>query len=134
MSDNELEYNVVGCILEVYHQLGPGLLESCYEKALMICLEEKGLKAVSQVDVPISFHDHQLEHAFRIDILIEDKLILELKSVENLSSVCYKQLYTYLKLINLEHGILVNFNVDDILKDGIFRLRKSKYLSKRRFL
>ena len=114
MEVNDITYKIRGCIFKVYNTLGPGLLESVYEAALMHEFKKKGVMAQSQVTLPVFYDDEILELGFRIDILVENKVIIELKSVEEFSKVHYKQLLTYLKLANKEIGILVNFNSDDI--------------------
>jgi len=114
MEVNDITYKIRGCIFKVYNTLGPGLLESVYEAALMHEFQKKGIRAQNQVALPVLYDDVVLEIAFRIDILVEDSIIIELKSVEEFSKVHYKQLLTYLKLANKEIGILVNFNSDDI--------------------
>jgi GxxExxY protein len=114
MGVNDITYKIRGCIFKVYNTLGPGLLESVYEAALMHEFQKKGILAQNQVALPVLYDDVVLEIAFRIDILVEDTIIIELKSVEEFSKVHYKQLLTYLKLANKEIGILVNFNSDDI--------------------
>jgi GxxExxY protein len=114
MEVNDITYKIRGCIFKVYNTLGPGLLESVYEVALMHEFKKKGIMAQSQVTLPVLYEDEMLELGFRIDILVENKVIIELKSVEEFSKVHYKQLLTYLKLANKEIGVLVNFNSDDI--------------------
>jgi GxxExxY protein len=114
MEINDITYKIRGCIFKVYNTLGPGLLESVYEAALMHEFKKKGIMGQSQVTLPVLYDDVMLELGFRIDILVEDTVIIELKSVEEFSKVHYKQLLTYLKLANKEIGILVNFNSDDI--------------------
>lgn len=114
MEVNDITYKIRGCIFKVYNTLGPGLLESVYEAALMHEFQKKDIRAQNQVTLPVWYDDVVLELGFRIDILVEDTIIIELKSVEEFSKVHYKQLLTYLKLANKEIGILVNFNSDDI--------------------
>lgn len=122
MGNNEqLSYKVIGCALEVHKNLGPGLLESVYEKALMHELKLNGLKAESQVPININYKGIELGDGLRLDILVEDSLILELKSVEDITSLHFKQLQTYLKITNKKIGLLLNFNVERI-KDGIYRV------------
>ena len=118
---NALSYKVIGCALEVYKRLGPGLLESIYEKALMKELEYQGIHAENQVPVQVMYRDENLGDGMRLDILVEKSLIIELKSVEEVSKVHYKQLQTYLKLTGLRYGLLINFNVDDLM-EGIHRV------------
>lgn len=119
--NDPLSYKVIGCALEVYKILGPGLLESIYEKALLQELAANGVEARNQVPVKINYKGEDLGDGLRMDILVEDKLIIELKSVEELSPVHYKQLLTYLKLTGKRVGLLINFNVEDLM-DGIHRV------------
>ena len=116
-----LSYKVIGCAMEVYNTLGPGLLESAYEKALLHELQTNGLSATSQVPIEMRYKGINLGEGLRLDILIEDSLIVELKSVEELKPIHYKQLLTYLKLTNRHTGLLINFNVNDF-RDGIKRV------------
>lgn len=116
MTDNDITYEVRGAIYDVYKELGPGLLESVYEEALCYELEQRGLKVERQLEVPIRYKGNELKTALRLDVLVEDKVIVELKSVEEMKPVFAKQLLTYLKLMDKRVGILVNFNTDDILK------------------
>lgn len=114
MNENDISYLIRGCIFKVSNNLGPGLLESVYEAALLYELKKNNLNAKSQVLLPVMYEDIVLELGFRLDIVVEDKVIIEIKSVEELSRVHYKQLLTYLKLSKLKLGMLVNFNTDDI--------------------
>lgn len=116
MTDNEITYEIRGAIYDVYKELGPGLLESVYEEALCSELEQRGLSVERQVQVPIKYKGNVLKTELRLDLLVEDQLIVELKSVEEMKEVFSKQLLTYLRLLNKRVGILVNFNTDDILK------------------
>lgn len=111
MNIDQLSYMVRGAAMEVYNELGPGLLESVYEKALLYELQLRGLNTVSQVPVEINYKGQQISSDFRLDLLVEDQLILELKSVEEIRDVYYKQLRTYLKLMNKPMGWLINFGV-----------------------
>lgn len=120
MNENEISYKIRTAIYEVYEELGPGLLESSYEFALKHELESAGLRVKSQVELSLKYKDFILQNAYRLDLLVEDKVIIELKSVDILNKVHHKQLITYLKLSDLKLGILVNFNTD-FLKDNIFR-------------
>lgn len=120
MTENELSYIVRRCIFNVYNNLGPGLLESVYEAALSYELSKIGVLHSVQVSLPVYYDSTKLNLGFRLDILVENKLIIELKSVENLLDVHHKQLITYLKLSKLKLGLLVNFNSNDISK-SIFR-------------
>jgi GxxExxY protein len=120
MNENEISYIIRKAIYEVYEELGPGLLESSYEFALKHELESVGLRVRSQVELPLKYKDFIMHNAYRLDLLVEDKVIIELKSVDVLNKVHHKQLITYLKLSDMKLGILVNFNAD-FLKDNIFR-------------
>ena len=120
MTENEISYMIRGAIFSVYNALGPGLLESVYKSALAIELKQEGLKVRKEVPVPVYYKEEKLDVGFRLDLLIEDKVIIEIKSVENLANVHHKQVLTYLKVTELKLGILVNFNVDNI-KLGIHR-------------
>lgn len=111
---NDLTYKIRGCIFEVYNTLGPGLLESVYEKALMIEFKAQGINASNQVMLPVVYKGINLETDFRLDILVENQVVIELKSVEHLLPVHYKQIDTYLKLSGKQLGFLVNFNTDSI--------------------
>ena len=119
--NDPLSYKVIGCALEVYKTLGPGLLEKIYQKALMKELELKGLKAEMEVPINVVYKGDEIGEGLRLDILVEDQLIIELKSVEELNPVHYKQLTSYLKLTEKKVGLLINFNVDDLM-DGIHRI------------
>ena len=119
-TENDISYLIRGAIFKVYNELGPGLLESVYEAVLSFELQKQGLEVKSQVPLPVFYEGHKLEVGFRLDLLVNDKVIIEIKSVESLAKVHHKQLLTYLKLTDLKLGILVNFNVDNIT-EGIFR-------------
>ena len=113
MTDKELTYKIIHCAMEVYNNLGPGLLEDVYEKALMFELQNAGLKAQNQVCLPVFYKGADLGKTFRVDVIVEDKVILELKSVDRLEPVFYKQLLSYLKLSGKRYGYLINFNEED---------------------
>ena len=108
-----LSYQIRGAAMEVYNQLGPGLLESIYEKTLIAELRLRNIKVKSQVPVQVVYKGNVVSNDLRIDLLIDDTIIVELKSVEELSSLHYKQIRTYLKLTNKPLGWLINFNEDD---------------------
>lgn len=116
MTDNEITYEIRGAVYDVYKNLGPGLLESVYEEALCFELEQRGLKVKRQVQVPITYKGNVLKTELRLDIIVEERVIVELKSVEEMKKVFAKQLLTYLRLMDKRVGLLVNFNTDDILK------------------
>jgi len=120
MTENDLTYEIRGCIFKVYNNLGPGLLESAYEAALGFELDKCGLQFATQVGLPMVYETMRLDIGYRLDILVENKIIIEIKSVEILLDVHHKQVITYLKLSGLKLGLLVNFNCDDISK-SIFR-------------
>lgn len=116
MTENEISYIVRKCIFNVYNQLGPGLLESIYQRILIYELEENGLDVKSEVLLPVYYNNKRFDLNFKIDILVEDKVILELKSIKELEAIHYKQLYSYLKLSDKKLGLLVNFNTTNILE------------------
>ena len=115
MTDNEITYEIRGAIYDVYKALGPGLLESVYEEALVFELEQRGLIVDRQRQVPVIYKGNTLKTELRLDLLVEDRIIVELKSVEDMKIVYAKQLLTYLRLMDKKVGLLVNFNTDDIL-------------------
>ncbi len=115
MTTDEITYEIRGAIYDVYKALGPGLLESVYEEALCFELEQRGLKVERQKQVPIVYKGNLLATELRLDVLVEDKVIVELKSVEEMKKVFAKQLLTYLRLMDKKVGLLVNFNTDNIL-------------------
>lgn len=118
-----MSYKIRGAIFSVYNELGPGLLESVYEAALVHELSKIGLKVQNQVALPVVYKDVKLELGYRLDILVENKIIIEIKSVESLHDVHKKQVLTYLKLSNAKLGILVNFNAAKLIdKESIFRI------------
>ena len=121
MTENDLSYMIRGAIFRVNTNVGPGLLESAYEMALCQELRNKGLDVQKQVGLPFIYGNEKLDIGYRIDILVEDKVIIEVKSVESLADVHYKQLLTYLKLSEKKLGILVNFNTSD-MKSNIKRV------------
>ncbi len=118
---DDLIYEVRGAAMEVYNYFGPGLLESVYEKALVRELELRGMDVKTQLPVPIVYKGSVIGDELRIDVLVEDELIVELKSVEEFKPVYYKQLRTYLKLLNKEVGLLINFGEHDF-KKGMRRI------------
>lgn len=123
MELNELTYKIRGAIFTVHNELGPGLLESVYEAALIYEFSSLGLLSKSQVGLPVHYKEVQLELGFRIDILVENQIILEIKSVEILHDIHKKQLLTYLKLADKKLGILVNFNVSKLIdKESLIRI------------
>lgn len=120
IEENEISYAIRGCIFEVYNTLGPGLLESVYSAALECELIERGFKVKSEVMLPVRYKTRKLKLGFRIDLLVNDIVLIEVKSIEILNKVHHKTVLSYLKLAKIKLGILVNFNCDDISK-SIFR-------------
>jgi GxxExxY protein len=121
MTENELARLAIDCGLRVHRKLGPGLLENIYEECLVYELKKKGLKVERQVPLPLKYEEITFSTSYRLDILVENKLIIELKSVENFAPVHTAQILTYLKLADLSLGLLMNFNVE-LFKYGIKRV------------
>jgi GxxExxY protein len=121
MTENELSYKIIGVALKLHKRLGPGLLESVYEIALVHDLEEIGLKVKRQISQPFVYRNMTMQKGFRIDLIINDMVIIEIKSVEVLNPVHFAQTLTYLKLSNLKLALLINFN-EALLKDVIHRI------------
>jgi GxxExxY protein len=119
--NDQLTEKVIGLAIEVHRQLGPGLLESAYEECLCLELKEAGLAFRRQVALPIIYKSIRLDCGYRLDLLIEDQLILELKSVDGLLPIHEAQVLTYMKLSGVRTGLLLNFN-SAVLKSGIRRL------------
>jgi GxxExxY protein len=117
MTENDISFKIRGAIFKVYNTLGPGLFESVYESALHYELIKMDLKVERQLEITIPYDEIILDVAFKIDLLVEDKVIIELKSVENLAPIHYKQITNYLKLTNKKLGVLVNFNTVNILEN-----------------
>ena len=120
MELNDLTEEIIGCAIKVHRVLGPGLLESAYEVCLVHELRKAGLKAERQVALPVIYEGLRLDADYFIDILVEDTVVIELKSVEHILPIHEAQLLTYLKLANKKLGLLINFNVT-LLKNGIKR-------------
>ena len=112
--ENEVSFKIRGAIFNVYNALGPGLLESIYEKALAYELKKIGSKIETQVEVPVCYDGQILDNSLRVDLLVDDLVIVEIKSVEKLIPLHHKQLLTYLRLTQKRLGILVNFNSENI--------------------
>jgi GxxExxY protein len=120
MDTNLITKKIIGCAIEVHKFLGPGLLESAYEECLISELQNSGLRAKRQIPVPVVYKEIKLDCGYRIDILVEDSIILELKSVEAINAVHEAQVLTYMKFAKKNTGLLINFN-SVLLKDGIRR-------------
>ena len=112
--DRAYTYKILGCVYEVYNELGPGLLESIYEKAMIKELSSKGFEVRNQVSVPVYYKGDIICPDLRLDLIVDNRLILELKSVVEYKKLFEKQLYTYLRLTNCEMGYVINFNTDDL--------------------
>ena len=121
MTENEIATIIVDACFKVHTTLGPGLLESVYEAVLLYELEKRGLSVTKQQAIPVSYDDTQFEEGFRADLIVEDKVIIELKSVEKVMPVHKKQLLTYLRLSDRKLGLLVNFG-ETLIKNGISRV------------
>lgn len=119
--ENDISYDIRGAAFKVHTELGPGLLESVYESALTYELKQKGYDVKTQIGVPMVYADIKMDVGFRLDILVNELVIVEVKSVESLTDVHHKQLLTYLKLANKKLGLLINFNSGS-LKDSIVRI------------
>jgi len=115
---NQISYNIIGFAIEVHKELGPGLLESIYEKCLAHLLLQNGYKVTRQQSVPLDFRGLNLDCELRFDLMVNDEIIVELKTVEELIPIHEAQLLTYLKLLKKPKGILINFNCTNIFKEG----------------
>ena len=122
MEENDISFEIRGCIFKVYNSLGPGLLESVYEAALAYELQEKGFKVEIQAPSPVIYNEIRLDLGFRADIVVEKKVIIEIKSVENVAEVHHKQVLTYLKLTGKKVGLLINFNSTSLDKSALIRI------------
>lgn len=120
MHENDISYKIRGAVYKVYNSLGPGLFESVYKAVLAYELRKEDLDVKTEVPVPLFYDEVKMDVGFRMDILVENKVIIEVKSIENLAAVHHKQVLTYLKLADLKLGLLINFNVAEI-NNGIFR-------------
>ena len=121
MTENEIATAVVDAAFKIHTTLGPGLFESVYEAALEYELQKRGLRVEHQIGLPVRYEEVRLELGFRVDLIVEGKVIVEIKSVEMLAPVHKKQLLTYLRLTDLRLGLLINFNVE-LMKHGIQRV------------
>jgi len=121
MTENEIATTIVDAALKIHRTLGPGLLESVYQAALNYELQKRGLRVVQQLGLPVQYEGVKLDLGFRVDLIVGEKVVIEIKSVEALAPVHKKQLETYLRLMDLRLGLLINFNVE-LIKDGIQRV------------
>jgi len=121
MTENELSNKIIGAAIEVHSVLGLGLLESAYQECLFYELRKQGLKVVKEKHEPVVNKEVKLDHGYRIDLLVEDKVVIEIKTVEGFTDVHLAQVLTYLRLGNYKLGLLINFHVS-LLKNGIKRI------------
>ena len=121
MTENEISRIIVDSAFKIHNELGPGLFESVYEKTMAYELVRRGFRIVCQKAIPVVYEEVKLDLGFRADILINNKVIVEVKSIEAIAPVHSKQLRTYLRLTDLRLGLLINFNVN-LIKDGIKRV------------
>ncbi|MBW7888782.1 MAG: GxxExxY protein [Bacteroidetes bacterium] len=121
MDENEISYKIIGAAMELHRTLGPGLLESVYEAALAFDLRELGMEVKTQVPIPLVYKGIKQDVGYRLDVLVENKVIVEIKSLENLAPVHFAQTLTYAKLSDKKLALLINFNTK-LLKDGIHRI------------
>jgi GxxExxY protein len=121
MNENELSKMIIGCAIEVHKQLGPGLLESAYQECMYYELRQIGLKVQKEKPMPVVYKEVKLDHGYRIELLVEEKVVIEIKTVDAFSEVHTAQVLTYLKLGNYKLGLLLNFQTK-MLKDGIKRI------------
>lgn len=121
MIENDISKIIIGCAIEVHKKLGPGLLESAYQECLFFELKQAGLKVEKEKPMPIVYKEVKLNHGYRIDLLVEKKVVIEIKTVEVLHDVHTAQVLTYMKLGNYKLGLLLNFDVK-MLKNGIKRI------------
>lgn len=120
MEIDEITGEIIGCCIEIHRTLGPGLLESAYEECLAYELTKAGLSYERQKAIPVRYKEIRIEYAYKMDFVVEDQVVVELKSVEAISPVHTAQILTYMKLAEKQAGLLINFNVS-ILKNGIKR-------------
>lgn len=121
MIENQLSNEIIGCAIEVHRRLGPGLLESAYQECLFYELQQAGLKVRKEKPMPIVYKEVRLDHGYRIDLLVEEKVVIEIKTVEDFTDVHLAQVLTYLRLGNYKLGLLLNFHTT-VLKNGIKRI------------
>jgi GxxExxY protein len=121
MTENEISHKIIGCAIELHKTLGPGLLESAYEAALAYDISQAGLDVKAQVPMPLIYKEVMQDVGYRLDLIVENKVIVEIKSVEVLAPVHFSQTLTYLRLSEKKLGLLINFNTK-VLKNGIHRL------------
>jgi len=121
MEANTITGQIVDSCIKIHNAIGPGCFEKVYEEILFFELYKCGLKVDRQLSLPISYESLSIKDAYKIDLLVEERIVVEIKSIENVLPVHFKQVNTYLKLMNLKHGILLNFKVN-LMKEGIHRV------------
>jgi GxxExxY protein len=121
MNENELSNRIIGLAIEIHQSLGPGLLESAYKECLYFRLNKEGFLVEKEKSMPLIYEDVKLDCGYRIDILVDNKVVIEIKSVDSINEVHFAQTLTYMKLGNYKLGLLINFNVS-LLKEGIKRI------------
>ena len=121
MTENEISSKIIGCAIDIHKSLGPGLLESAYQECLYYKLQKEGLRVEKEKAMPLIYEEVHLDCGYRIDLLVENKVVIELKSVEALTDVHMAQTLTYMKLGDYKLGLLMNFNVN-LLKNGVKRV------------
>ncbi len=121
MLENDISSKIIGCAIEVHRALGPGLLESAYRQCLYYELKNEGLLVEMEKPMPITYKEIKLDHGYRMDLLVENKVVVELKTVEDFTDVHTSQVLTYLRLGNYKLGLLINFHTS-LLRNGIKRI------------
>jgi GxxExxY protein len=121
LPENVISQKVIGLAMDIHSNFGPGLLESAYRECLYYDIRESGLTVIKELPLPIIYKDVHLDHGYRIDLLVENRVVIELKTVDLLQDVHFAQVLTYLKLGHYKLGLLINFNVSS-LKDGVRRV------------
>ena len=130
---NELSYAIIGCAIEVHRELGPGLLESVYEKCLYHEIKSKGIYVLKQQLVPVNYKRFELDAELRFDLLVENEIIVELKAVDAMLPIYEAQLLTYKKLLKKPKGLLINFNTTNISKEGVKSMVNELFASLKEF-
>jgi GxxExxY protein len=126
LSENQITEKIIGCAIKVHKALGPGLLESAYQECLFYELKKANLKVEKEKPLPLVYENENLECGYRVELMVEDRIIVELKAVEELNDVHLEQVLTYLKLTDCRIGLLINFNVSQLLK-GLRRVINKYY-------
>ena len=126
LSENQITETIIGCAIKVHKALGPGLLESAYQECLFYELKKANLKVEKEKPIPLDYENVKLECGYRVDLMVEDRIIVELKAVDELNEVHLAQVLTYLRLADCKIGLLINFNVTQLLK-GLKRVINKYY-------